>query len=181
MAATPFPSNMKILQALLISQVAQWYRICLPIQETQEMRVWSLGQENSLEVEMTAHSSILAWKTSWTEEPGGLQSMGSQRVGHSWPCTVHTQALLETNFYNTLWCSSLFMFSTFWSIQVGTWQSSFLFKGCLPRNNFRWLWLDNGNFISCLSIYQLTFGILIRREKMLSPRAACSELPFTVI
>ena len=36
-----------------------------------------------LEKEMAAHSSILAWKISWTEEPGGLQSMGSQRVGHN--------------------------------------------------------------------------------------------------
>ena len=40
------------------------------------------GQENSLEKEMATHSSILAWKIPWTEELGGLQSMGSQRVGH---------------------------------------------------------------------------------------------------
>ena len=48
----------------------------------QEMQVQSLGQENHLEKGMATHSSILAWRTSWTEEPGGLQSMGSQRVGH---------------------------------------------------------------------------------------------------
>ena len=48
----------------------------------QEMQVQSLGQEDPLEEEMTAHSSILAWRIPWTEEPGGLQSMGSQRVGH---------------------------------------------------------------------------------------------------
>ena len=41
-----------------------------------------LGQEDPLEKKMTTHSSILAWKISWTEEPGGLQSMGSQRVKH---------------------------------------------------------------------------------------------------
>ena len=52
------------------------------MQETQEMRVRSLGQEDLLELEMATHSSILAWKISWTEEPGGLQSMGPQRVGH---------------------------------------------------------------------------------------------------
>ena len=40
------------------------------------------GQEDPLEEEMETHSSIVAWKISWTEEPGGLQSMGSQRVGH---------------------------------------------------------------------------------------------------
>ena len=48
----------------------------------QERQVQSLGQEDPLEEEMTAHSSILAWRIPWTEEPGGLQSMGSQRVGH---------------------------------------------------------------------------------------------------
>ena len=46
----------------------------------QESGVQSLGWEDLLEKEMTTHSSILAWKISWTEEPGGLQSMGSQRV-----------------------------------------------------------------------------------------------------
>ena len=45
-------------------------------------RVQSLGREDLLEKEMATHSSILAWKIPWTEEPGGLQSKGSQRVGH---------------------------------------------------------------------------------------------------
>ena len=48
----------------------------------QEMQVWSLGREDPLEEEMAIHSSILALEIPWTEEPGGLQSMGSQRVGH---------------------------------------------------------------------------------------------------
>ena len=52
-------------------------RICLPTQETQ---VRSLGWEDPLEEEMATHSSILDWSIPWTEEPGGLQSMGSQRV-----------------------------------------------------------------------------------------------------
>ena len=52
------------------------------MQETQETRVQSLGREDLLEEEMTTHSSILAWEMPWTEEPGGLQSMGLQRVGH---------------------------------------------------------------------------------------------------
>ena len=46
----------------------------------QEMGVQSLGQEDPLEKEMATHSSILAWEIPWIEEPGGLQSMGSQRV-----------------------------------------------------------------------------------------------------
>ena len=48
-----------------------------------ETEVQSLGQENPLEKEMVTHSSILAWEIPWTEEPGGLQSMGSQRVRHN--------------------------------------------------------------------------------------------------
>ena len=47
---------------------------------TQETQVQSLAWEDSLEQSMAAHSSILAWEIPWTEEPGGLQSMGSQRV-----------------------------------------------------------------------------------------------------
>ena len=46
------------------------------------MRVRSLGQEDPLEEKMATHSSTLAWKILWTEEPGGLQSMGLQRVGY---------------------------------------------------------------------------------------------------
>ena len=49
------------------------------MQETQEMQVQSLGQEDHLEEGMATHSSILAWKIPWTEEPGGLQSMGLQK------------------------------------------------------------------------------------------------------
>ena len=53
---------------------------CLPIMR--ESWVQSVGGEELLEKEMTTHSSILAWEISWTEEPGRLQSTGSQRVGH---------------------------------------------------------------------------------------------------
>ena len=47
---------------------------------TQESRVQSLGGEDALEKEMASHSSVLAWEISWTEEPGGLQSTGSQEL-----------------------------------------------------------------------------------------------------
>ena len=49
----------------------------------QETRVWSLGQEDSLEEEMETHCTILAWEILWTEEPGGLQSSGSERAVHN--------------------------------------------------------------------------------------------------
>ena len=54
------------------------------------MRVPSLGQEDPLEKEMATHSSILAWRIPWTEEPGGLQSIGSQRVGYDKRDLAHT-------------------------------------------------------------------------------------------
>ena len=60
----------------LVWWASPWER-ALPTQETW---VQSLGQEDPLEKEMTTHSSILVWEISWAEEPGGLQSMGSQRV-----------------------------------------------------------------------------------------------------
>ena len=50
----------------------------------QETQICSLGQEDLLEKEMATHSNILAWRIPWMEEPGGLQSMGWQRVGHDW-------------------------------------------------------------------------------------------------
>ena len=65
------------------------------MQEPQEIQVRSLGQEDPLEEEMATHSSILAWRVLWTEEPGGLKSKGSQRVGHEsiFTFTFHFHAL----------------------------------------------------------------------------------------
>ena len=69
----------KILYIPLTSLVAQTVKRLPTMRET---RVQSLGWEDPLEKEMATHSSILAWKIPWTEELGGLQSKGSQRVGH---------------------------------------------------------------------------------------------------
>ena len=49
-----------------------------------EIQIWSLGQEDPLEKEMATHSSALTWKIPWTEEPGRLQAVGLQTVGHNW-------------------------------------------------------------------------------------------------
>ena len=62
--------------------MAQWVKNIPAMQETQEMQVLSLGQEDPLEEGMTTHSSILAWRIPWTEDPGGLQSIELQRVRH---------------------------------------------------------------------------------------------------
>ena len=63
------------------SLVAQMVKSLPALQETQ---VPSLGQEDPLEKGMATHSSTLAWRIPWTEEPGGLHSMGLQRAGHDW-------------------------------------------------------------------------------------------------
>ena len=77
----------KPLKRSWASQVAQQSRIRLPMQETQEIRAQSLGQEGLLEKKMATHSGILAWEILWTEEAGGLQSMGLQRVRHNGACS----------------------------------------------------------------------------------------------
>ena len=66
--------------------VAQMVKRLPAVWETQ---VRSLGWEDPLEKEMATHSSTLAWKIPWTEEPSRLQSMGSQRVGHDWATSLH--------------------------------------------------------------------------------------------
>ena len=66
----------------LIIQVALMVKNPPAVRKTQEMRVQSLGWEDPLEEEVASHFSILAQKIPWAEEPGGLQSMGQQRVVH---------------------------------------------------------------------------------------------------
>ena len=75
------------------SPIAQAVNNLPAMQETQGTRIQSLGGEDPLEEEMATHFGILAWKIPWTEEPGGSQSMRSQRVGHDW-ASMH------------LWCTA---------------------------------------------------------------------------
>ena len=66
----------------------------------QETQVQFLGQENPLEKEMTIHSSILTWEIPWTEEPGRLQSMGLQRVGHDIVTKQQQRILLSSVYFS---------------------------------------------------------------------------------
>ena len=91
-ASVSFTISLNLLKLMSIeaSLVAQMVKHLPAMQET---RVWSLGQEDSLEKEMATHSSTLAWKIPWMEEPGRLQSMELQRVRHDWatspsPCPL---------------------------------------------------------------------------------------------
>ena len=80
------------------SMSAQQVKNLPAMQETWEMQIWSLGWDDPLEEKMATHCSILAWRIPWTGEPGGLQSMGSQRVRHDWaPEHAHRQG-----FWNNL-------------------------------------------------------------------------------
>ena len=74
--------------SFLASLVAQRLKHLPAMQETW---VQSLGQEDSLEKEMATHSSVLAWRIPWMEEPGGLQSMWSQRVRHDFMTSLTYQ------------------------------------------------------------------------------------------
>ena len=91
------------------------------MQETQEMQVWFLGQEDSLEQEMATHSSILAWKIPWIDESGGLQSMVSQRVEHDL-ATEQQQPLILVLFSPSP-MTSLMMLNTDGSPPDSWWQS----------------------------------------------------------
>ena len=79
----------------------------LPMQETDEMQVQSLGREDPLEEGMTTYSSILAWRIPWAEEPGGLECTGLQRVRHDWSdwaqaCILLSKIIIKGH----LWCFS---------------------------------------------------------------------------
>ena len=79
------PTDFKVnMQEVGDSQVAQWVKNLPAMQETEEMGVRSLGQEDPLEESLATHSNILAWRIPWTEKPGSVQSMGSRKVGHNW-------------------------------------------------------------------------------------------------
>ena len=69
----------------------------------QETWVWSLGGEDTLVKEMATHSSILAWRIPWMEEPGRLQSTGLQRVGHNWATSLHFRPSLWSNSNIHIW------------------------------------------------------------------------------
>ena len=82
----------------------------------QETRVWSLGQEDTLEKGMKTHSSVLDWKIPFTEEPGGLQSMaGGKRVRHKW---VTKQQRYIHKFWSIFYSTLLPTYMIDWSPQM---------------------------------------------------------------
>ena len=107
---------------------------CLPAMR--ETWVWSLGWEDPLEKETATNSSILARKIPWTEKPGGLQSMGSQRVGHDWAASLNFTLWPREN----LWSSLRYILSS----------SSKQYRLCmiiilLGRKRLLWVSIHSGN------------------------------------
>ena len=76
----------------------------------QEIQVWSLGEEHPLEKGLATQSSILSWRIPWTEEPGKLQSTGSQRTGHDWVTNTFT--------FFCSWCAVRFVLKQLFQLEL---------------------------------------------------------------
>ena len=123
-----------------------------------ETWVCTLGWEDPLEKEMAIHSSTLAWKIPWTEEPGRLQSMGSQRVGHEW-AAEHTQLRINMG-------SSEFCFCKFaWNLRI-----VFLFS---PFPHYQHLSVtDSNNAFKITSLLEVNFNIPFLMEKEMATHSS---------
>ena len=109
----------------------------------QKPQVWSLSQEDPLEEGMASHSSILAWRIPWTEEPGRLQSMGSQRVGDNWSNLVYAHACTRARTHTHTHTHTHILF---W--KAGVFNLSHLATGTNYGVTFRNQW----SFLTCIFI-----------------------------
>ena len=115
-----------------------------------ETWVQSLGSEDLLEGEMATHSSILAWRISWMEEPGGLQSMGSQRVRHNWVINSMTHILNSAQSINVT------------SMNYPIFISNKVFSSCFPS---RVLTILVPLYFHMY--FRISFSSITKREKIL--------------
>ena len=97
----PILNMHQLVIKLGLSLVAQTVKNLPAMQKTW---LWSLGGEDPLEKGMATYCSIPAWRIPWTEEPDGLQSMGSQRVGHDWRANTTTPVKLYLNIFKIPFC-----------------------------------------------------------------------------
>ena len=147
----------------------------------QETRVRSLDGEDLLEKEMATHSSIPAWKIPWTEEPGRLQSMGSQRVGHDWATSLSlslykwgktgTEKLSNLPWSHSCWTSEMRFEARWWgTISYHPWRP--ILPGSLSSQEvFPWicrsllLW---PHIIVCQRASSRIPGFLVKRSTKLA-------------
>ena len=114
----------------LVSLVAQ---LVNHLPAMKEIWVRSLGQEDPLEKVMATHSSTLAWRILWTEEPGRLESMGSQRVGHDWATSLSLYCILLIQYVP---CSVYYISTTYFITESFYLVISFTyFAICLPASS----------------------------------------------
>ena len=131
-----YDADVKLILINWTSLIAQMVKHLPVMQETQ---VWSLDWEDPLEKEEATHSSILAWKIPWTEDPGRLQSMQLQRVGHDWVTHTHTSSGCQ------ILCSKvmIFLFQFYWeTIEI---------YPCIKFQCTEW-WLDLHILLNVLSV-----------------------------
>ena len=118
-----------------------------------ETWVRSLGLEDPLEGEMATHFSIPAWRITWMEEPGELQSMGLQRVGHEWAISLHFRDLIKLMLYSNVISNLL---GKIWFLNASTFICSFLFVGGFSCFQFFEFWFEKC-FWTCWKIAPLQF------------------------
>ena len=129
------------MNPLTYGHLAQMVK-CLPTM--QETRVQSLGWKDLLEKEMAIHSSIPAWKIPWTEEPGRLQSMGLQRVGHDWATSLsffHGHLIFDKGGKNIQWRKDNLFNKWYWenwSTPVKEWNWEY-FLTPYTKINSKWI------------------------------------------
>ena len=122
-----------LFRSILKTLVAQTVKRLSAMQET---RVWSLGWKDSLEKEMAAHSSILAWKIPWTAEPGRLPSMGSRRVGHDWVTSLHFKDSEQIHLNQVTWVGAFTILKISTEVsqtQFNTSQTAYFTHLCIHR------------------------------------------------
>ena len=109
-----------------------------------ETQVQSLGWEDPLEKEMATHSSILVWRTPLMEEPGGLQSTGSQRVGHDWVTTLYTLKEIRSYAWRSLLVVQGLYIYLWKDIKISTHPFHLMYQQMSdPRKNTEsasWIW-----------------------------------------
>ena len=116
-------STVRSIFLIVFPNCTSWYNHTSLVAQTvkrlsamRETWVRFLGREDPLEKEMAIHSSTLAWKIPWTEEPDRLQSMGPQRVGHDWATSLHTHCTELLKDFNS-WPPSPFVNQPTWELK----------------------------------------------------------------
>ena len=135
----------------------------------QETWVQSLDQEDPLEKGMATHSSVLAWRIPWTEEPGRLRFLGSQRVGHDWVTNTHKNVLNSNLLYSAIPWTSRCTFNSK-TLNLKLWFLTLqLVNGDEPpylHPGLNFMSVEDGHSCWCQKIYSLQISYLLLEWKV---------------